>query len=78
MTAPPRLKAGMIRKTVTVTSQAEPLARCPFRGCAVRWRTGPDRLCRDHGDETDIARLLGVGLLAADGDDGGAHATGTA
>jgi len=26
------------------------LARCPTKGCAVRYRNGPDRCCADHAD----------------------------
>lgn len=26
------------------------LAKCPVRGCPVRYAAGPDRRCRDHGD----------------------------
>jgi hypothetical protein len=26
----------------------ETLAKCPHRGCPVRWRNGDDRFCADH------------------------------
>jgi hypothetical protein len=39
--------------------------RCPFDGCAVRWRDGDDRLCREHGrDDAELAalaELFGIG-----------------
>jgi hypothetical protein len=43
-----------------------PLGRCPYRGCAWRWRDGEDRLCGEHSGEADQRRLidgLGLGLV---------------
>ena len=36
------------------------LARCPTKGCAVRYRNGPDRCCADHADPlpADLAELI--------------------
>jgi len=53
-----------------VTILVRPLARCPFRGCPVRYASGGDRLCRDHDGESDVRHLLGYDPLAPDGGDG--------
>jgi hypothetical protein len=55
------------------------LARCVVPACPVRYASGPDRLCRDHGaDDTSVnlttrASGFGVTMTAFDGDqhDGG-------
>jgi len=67
--AAPQPRAGMIRKTVTVTTTAAPLARCPARACPVRYRDGSDRLCRDH-DTSDVAAVLAALTAAPGGSDG--------
>lgn len=45
--------------------------RCPERGCPVRYRGGPDRLCPEHQAEAaDVAQLaeeLGAELAAPKG-----------
>ena len=40
------------------------LPRCPVRGCPVRYRGGPDRLCPGHQDDGvhDQAAELGIDL----------------
>jgi hypothetical protein len=57
-----------------------PLARCTTRGCAWRWRSGPDRPCwqhqRDDGDLAAAAAALGIEL--APGDRGDSPAPGGA
>ncbi len=55
-----------------------PLPRCPFKGCPVRYRGGPDRLCAEHqhggGDLLAAARELGIELAPGDRDDDGTDA----
>jgi hypothetical protein len=40
--------------------------RCPVRGCPVRYRGGPDRLCPGHqADHDDTGQPTRAALLAA-------------
>lgn len=43
------------------------LPRCPFKGCPVRYRGGPDRLCPEHQREdggTDLAERMAAVMAA--------------
>lgn len=48
------------------------LPRCPFPGCPIRYRGGPDRPCPDHQADntgwTDRLAELQDSMLAAPGD----------
>jgi hypothetical protein len=50
------------------------LPRCPFPGCPIRYRGGPDRECPEHQNETiQAAADLGIDLTwmgTAPGDSG--------
>jgi hypothetical protein len=46
-------------------ANAARLARCPFKACPVRYRTGSDRLCAEHDDRNAVrlaAESLGIDL----------------
>jgi hypothetical protein len=45
-----------------VTTTAPLLARCLIRGCPVRFTSGRDRLCREHGQ--DSAAITAADLIA--------------
>jgi hypothetical protein len=75
-TREPDENGGGWRHDGTVTILVRPLARCPFRGCPVRYASGGDRLCRDHAEETAatwagrLAELTGTAPGGpGDGDD---------
>jgi hypothetical protein len=76
-------RAGMVRVMPPAprddgpvdASAAGRLAKCPHRGCPVRWRTGPDRPCADHQPAAELAWDATAGMLTVrgeqDGPDGG-------
>jgi hypothetical protein len=57
-----------------VTTTAAPLARCPVKACPVRYATGRDRACAEHGADDDAvfraAMELGIEQTPGDRGDG--------
>jgi hypothetical protein len=58
---PAKLTADGRRECLSCTGP-----RCPVDGCAVRWRSGEDRLCLEHGRvdaaiDAALAELFGAG-----------------